>query len=65
MEHVPTNFYFQILSSARTAFVLKHLAVENFDATGFLTGYQIRSEINLVFPTDLLSDPTEPSGEPH
>ena len=53
----------QIISSARTSFVLKHLAIENFDASGFLIGYQMRSEINLVFPTDPLDDPSEPSGK--
>ena len=36
--------------------------MENFDASGFLIGYQMRSEINLVFPTDPLEDPQEPSG---
>ena len=42
--------------------MLSYLAIENFDAAGFLIGYQLRSDINLVFATDALEDQTEPSG---
>ena len=55
--------FVQILSSSRVRFVLNNLAIENFDAAGFLIGYSLRSDINLVFATDALEDQTEPTGK--
>ena len=53
-----------ILSYSRTKFVIENLCSVNMDYSAqFITGYTLKSEINLVFKTDKLDDPTEPSGE--
>ena len=50
------------MSSSRTKFVLENFVIENFDAAGYLIGWQFRSDINLVFATDILDDVNEPTG---
>ena len=53
-----------ILSYSRTKFVIENLCSVNLDCSAqFITGYTLKSEINLVFKTDKLDDPTEPSGK--
>ena len=52
-----------ILSYSRTKFVIENFCHPCCEYNGFINGYSIRSEINLVFETDKLDNPTEPSGK--